>query len=212
MKFTSLSLFLSLSLSLSLSIPLSIPLSVPFSFSVLSLSFYVRARALSLCSLSSGATITIEDSVVTNNQVSDHGGGIFTDSASLTIHRTALSRNEGQNRAGGCLAAYNSMIEITTSNFSASRSSWRGAGFVFQNTTGTVTDANVFGNSVWHHHGAGVSIEYYSRVNLTGVNVYDNVNDGGNNWRYVRQQQANWQLRHDSGGNDGGGGGWWCWW
>jgi len=128
----------------------------------------------------------MEDSVVTNNQVTDHGGGIFADAgASLIMHRTALSRNTGQNRAGGCLAAYNSRIEITTSNFSESVSSWKGAGFVFLNTTGTVTDSNVFGNSVWHHHGAGVSIEYHSRVNLTRVDIHDNVNDGGNNWRYA---------------------------
>ena len=118
--------------------------------------------------------------------VPNEASGIFTDAgASLTIHRTALSRNTGQNRAGGCLAAYNSRVAITTSNFSESRASWRGAGFVFQNTTGTVADSNVFGNSVWHHHGAGASIEYYSRVNLTRVNIHDNINDGGNNWRYA---------------------------
>lgn len=73
---------------------------------------------------------------------------------------------------------------LTRSNFSAGTASWRGAGFVFQNSTGTVTDSNAFGNKVSHHHGAGVSIEYHSKINLTRVNIHDNVNDGRNNWRY----------------------------
>ena len=65
------------------------------------------------------------------------------------------------------MSLVNSKVDIQNCNMTRNQASWRGAGLHIQNGTGTVKSIKVYDNRVAHHHGAGVSIEYFSTIDLS---------------------------------------------
>ncbi|MBP0019602.1 MAG: CHAT domain-containing protein [Cyanobacteria bacterium SBLK] len=98
------------------------------------------------------STLTINDSIITNNSAVDDGGGIFIKDSIATINNSTISGNtiSGSNLHGGGIASQNSTLTVESSTISgnvAIGGGVSGAGISLRQTDAAIDNSTISGNS-----------------------------------------------------------------
>lgn len=100
--------------------------------------------------------LTIRDGLTTN--LGGLGGGIFNDSASLSINRSTLTHNQAQNDIGGGLANVDGSVTLSQSTVANNSTQLSGGGLLnyaeFSDATLTITNSTLSSNQAGNTGGA----------------------------------------------------------
>ncbi|MGN0739756.1 MAG: hypothetical protein ACI4LX_06255 [Treponema sp.] len=138
--------------------------------------------------ISSGATVEIENLSIKNGSATGNGGGIYNDSASLSLKNVTVSACSAGSYGGGIYCSENASLTFETGSITECTSSSSGAGF-YQNgatgATGTVTfnDVNITKNNTTStdSSGGGIYVCAPGNFTMTGGSISNNtaVKNGG---------------------------------
>jgi hypothetical protein len=121
------------------------------------------------------ATLTVKNSIFTDNLSYGGGGGIHNQYLSrLTVDHSTFSSNIGD-EGGGISNDRNSTATVTDSTFSSNNGTYRGGGiYNFDGSTLAVTGSTFSGNR-GRYYGGGIDNFYYSTAMVTNSTFSDNI-------------------------------------
>jgi CSLREA domain-containing protein len=134
---------------------------------------------------SDAATLTLNNSRITNNTPGGAGGGIRKDSGgALTVNNSTISGN-GQASVGGGIYDNSGMLTVNNSTITGNWAYHSGGGIHSDGGMLTLNDSTISGNTVTHGgvgwSGGGIYTAFEATATLTNVTVSDNsaVDPGG---------------------------------
>ena len=159
-------------------------------------------------------TITLNNCVVSNNNTTGRGGGIYIDSnVTATITATTVNNNTSSGFGGGIYSAVSSTLVLTSSNITDNStlitSATDGGGGIFTTaTTFTMTDSTVSGNRAVSGSGGGVGFTNSGTNTINRSTVSGNSasgNGGGLNFSNTQLNVTNSTISHNRANGNGGG-------
>lgn len=161
---------------------------------------------------SSGANVKIYDSIIENNNASQHGGGIFIDSALLIISNSTINNNTTASLGGG-IYGDNAIISLNNAtvahNQTLGQDNSSGGGiYVDQDSSLTVSNSTIDNNTAYDS-GGGVYV-YKSSFSLTNSQITNNNTIDYNGGGITLSVQSNSTITdsfitHNISGRHGGG-------
>ena len=130
-------------------------------------------------------TLTITDSTIANNSISNGNGGGVAAFGHLTLDRTTFTGNSSSSGGGGVYLGNSGVLTVINSTISANSTDFRGGG-IGMNIGGsaTITNSTIAGNS-----GGGIDAGGVVRLQNTIVannpgfwncNIFETIDGGGN--------------------------------
>ncbi|WP_434684526.1 DUF4347 domain-containing protein [Pseudanabaena minima] len=127
-------------------------------------------------------TLTVSNSNVSGNSVTNSGGGLFTNTGNLTVINSTVSNNTS-NADGGGIVSRGGALTITNSTVSNNRSlNSGGGGIVSDGTTLTLTNSTVSGNTTCLVAGCvagGIYIGNNGTISNSTISGNSSFGDGG---------------------------------
>ena len=97
--------------------------------------------------IQNAGTLTLDDSVVSQNTAGQAGGGIANTMGTLTVDDSVIAGNTASGFGGGGIANNQGVVTVINSVITANTSAQRGAGLLNFGGTVTLTDTTVSGNT-----------------------------------------------------------------
>jgi len=127
------------------------------------------------------ATLTINDSNISNNSATYAGGGVSSFSSSLTINNSNLSNNYGHDGGGAIFAAIYSITNIDNSTVSnnstyyantSGRSPFGGGLYNSSNSTATIHNSTFSNNTA--SSGGGIASSGFTSITISNSTISNN--------------------------------------
>lgn len=145
---------------------------------------YIELNATAMITTS---TITDNESQLTTTAISGAGGGIFNESANLTLTDSTVSNNRAPNGGGGGIGFdINSSVMIMRSTISGNTSAGDGAGLNIEDSEVDIINSTISGNTITGTGDGGgifrngtlnlVTLSYTTLVNNTATGVGGGIN------------------------------------
>jgi CSLREA domain-containing protein len=128
---------------------------------------------------SEGGTLTIADSILTDNTVSTEGGAVYSDGTGLTITDSTIAGNTATT-AGGGVAVPGGVVQLTNDTIDGN-SSESGGGLAYLDLSSTSNGSLIDNVTVAHNngiYGGGVYGPVYAGT-IENTIIADNTNTGG---------------------------------
>ncbi|MDX1520986.1 MAG: Calx-beta domain-containing protein, partial [Anaerolineae bacterium] len=118
---------------------------------------------------SGNGTVTINDSLITNNQApiaGEDGGGVANGNiGTININTSTISGNTAADSGGGVFSSGNGTINIVDSTISGNTANDEGGG-VYSDSTTNITNSTISGNSA-ANNGGGLALSFDPSGNVT---------------------------------------------
>lgn len=140
-------------------------------------------------------SLTINDTLITDNQSRIDGAGIRTRRATVTINRSTISNNHanGRRNGGGIYVFEAESMTLNDSVISGNSASMNGGGLHLSDSPTTISNSTISGNQA-ARDGGGIYFERFESLTLINSTITKNVansdqDDSGNGGGIVRESQ-----------------------
>ena len=119
--------------------------------------------------------LTINDTLITDNQSTIEGAGIRAREVTLTINRSTISNNHanGRRNAGG-IYAYGATLTLNDSVISGNSASMNGGGLHLSDSPTTVSNSTISGNQA-AADGGGIYFDLFESLTLINSTISQNI-------------------------------------
>jgi len=142
-----------------------------------------------------GSVVKLSNVAVRGNAASGNGGGIRVSGAAMTLDHSVVTANTSSDHAAGIDASGGASLTLNNSRVTANSALGNCGGILISNSSGSLANSTVSGNSVSCNHSycSGGLYAYASSVTVAGSTISGNIATGGTSTDYVTGGFYMWQ-------------------